>query len=192
MRTSTVTSNDASLGRQLTLAQFISTTSSTGRQRHLRQPADPARRRGPALRPADLRPGAIERLGHLPAPVGRRGRLRRQDRLGRLARRGAQRPLRWFVGRQAGDTGTTPTPTRPRRRAPRRRRRRRRPRRAGSPDSAALSKALKDAQAAYVEGEAALKRKGDFAAYGQAQAELKDALERAVEPRRRARRPPQP
>ena len=30
MRTSTVTSNDASLGRQLTLAQFISTTSSTG------------------------------------------------------------------------------------------------------------------------------------------------------------------
>ena len=44
---------------------------------------------------------------------------------------------------------------------------------------AALSKALKDAQAAYVQGEAAL-RKGDFAAYGQAQAELKDALQRAV------------
>ncbi len=30
MRTSSVTSNDASLGRQLTLAQFISTTASTG------------------------------------------------------------------------------------------------------------------------------------------------------------------
>ncbi len=51
---------------------------------------------------------------------------------------------------------------------------------AGSADSAALSKALKDAQAAYVKGEAAL-RKGDFAAYGQAQAELKDALQRAVD-----------
>jgi len=51
---------------------------------------------------------------------------------------------------------------------------------AGTPNAAALSKALKDAEAAYSEGEAALKA-GDFAAYGQAQAKLKEALKRAVD-----------
>jgi len=50
----------------------------------------------------------------------------------------------------------------------------------GTPDAAALDRALKDAEAAYAEGEAALKR-GDFSAYGAAQAKLKDALERAVD-----------
>ena len=50
----------------------------------------------------------------------------------------------------------------------------------GTPNSAALTQALKDAESAYSEGEAALKR-GDFAAYGQAQTKLKDALKRAVE-----------
>ncbi|WP_343992014.1 UPF0182 family protein [Terrabacter terrae] len=88
-------------------------------------------------------------------------------------------------GAAAGDTGTTPVPpptpgstatptptpgstatTKP---AP-----------PGTPNAAALSKALKDAETAYAQGEAALKN-GDFAAYGQAQAKLKDALKRAVE-----------
>ena len=43
-----------------------------------------------------------------------------------------------------------------------------------------LSEALKDADQAYKDGQAALK-KGDFAAYGKAQDRLKDALSRAVE-----------
>ena len=89
--------------------------------------------------------------------------------------------------RSAGDTGTntpaTPTP------APRARRRTTptpsgtataAPSPTGTPDAAALAQALKDAEAAYAEGEAALKR-GDFAAYGQAQTKLKDALARAVD-----------
>ena len=50
----------------------------------------------------------------------------------------------------------------------------------GTPNAAALAQALKDAEAAYAEGEAALKR-GDFSAYGAAQTKLKDALERAVD-----------
>ncbi|GAA2492401.1 UPF0182 family protein [Terrabacter carboxydivorans] len=50
----------------------------------------------------------------------------------------------------------------------------------GTPNAAALSQALKDAETAYADGEAALKR-GDFAAYGQAQTKLKDALKRAVD-----------
>lgn len=48
------------------------------------------------------------------------------------------------------------------------------------PNEAALAQALKDAEAAYAQGEAALKA-GDFAAYGQAQDRLKEALKRAVE-----------
>jgi hypothetical protein len=87
-------------------------------------------------------------------------------------------------GAQAGDTGTTtpvtPTPTpspgtgtqkpttSPTTSGP-----------TGTPNAAALAKALSDAEAAYAEGEAALKR-GDFAAYGEAQNKLKDALRRAV------------
>jgi uncharacterized membrane protein (UPF0182 family) len=43
-----------------------------------------------------------------------------------------------------------------------------------------LKQALADAQAAYAAGEAAL-REGDFGAYGRAQAQLKDALERAAD-----------
>ena len=50
----------------------------------------------------------------------------------------------------------------------------------GTPNEAALAAALKEAQTAYTDGEAALKR-GDFAAYGEAQTKLKAALERAVQ-----------
>lgn len=44
---------------------------------------------------------------------------------------------------------------------------------------AALKKAIADAQKAYSEGEAALKEQ-DWAAYGKAQADLQDALQRAA------------
>lgn len=44
---------------------------------------------------------------------------------------------------------------------------------------AALKKAIADAQKAYSEGEAALKDQ-DWAAYGKAQADLQDALQRAA------------
>lgn len=181
MRTSTVTSNDASLGRQLTLAQFISTTSSTGASvifgNQLTLPVGggllyvqpiyvQARSTGsgtyPRLSAVAVAFGdKIAWAGSLDAALN--------DLFGGSS------------GAQAGDTGTTPTPTpvpggtptpTPSGTAT--------PPPAGSADSAALSKALKDAQAAYVKGEAAL-RKGDFAAYGQAQAELKDALQRAVD-----------
>jgi hypothetical protein len=74
-------------------------------------------------------------------------------------------------GATAGDSGSsgspttpgpTPSPTTP------------------SPsDSAALAQALRDIQAAYDEGRAAL-AKGDFAAYGEAQKKLDDAIQRAV------------
>ena len=179
MRTSTVTSNDASLGRQLTLAQFISTTSSTGASvifgNQLTLPVGggllyvqpiyvQARSTGsgtyPRLSAVAVAFGdKIAWAGSLDAALN--------DLFGGSS------------GAQAGDNGTTPTPTpggtptpTPSGTAT--------PPPAGSADSAALSKALKDAQAAYVKGEAAL-RKGDFAAYGQAQAELKDALQRAVD-----------
>ncbi|MGO4603297.1 UPF0182 family membrane protein [Terrabacter sp. 2YAF2] len=181
MRTSTVTSNDASLGRQLTLAQFISTTSSTGASvifgNQLTLPVGggllyvqpiyvQARSTGsgtyPRLSAVAVAFGdKIAWAGSLDAALN--------DLFGGSS------------GAQAGDTGTTPTPApvpggtptpTPSGTAT--------PPPAGSADSAALSKALKDAQAAYVQGEAAL-RKGDFAAYGQAQAELKDALQRAVD-----------
>jgi uncharacterized membrane protein (UPF0182 family) len=46
-------------------------------------------------------------------------------------------------------------------------------------DAAALTKALADIQAAYDAGQKAL-RAGDFAAYGQAQKDLNDAIQRAV------------
>lgn len=182
MRTSTVTSNDASLGRQLTLAQFISTTSSTGASvifgNQLTLPVGggllyvqpiyvQARSTGsgtyPRLSAVAVAFGdKIAWAGSLDAALN--------DLFGGSS------------GAQAGDTGTTPTPVptptgtatptpTPSGTAT--------PAPTGTPDAAALSKALKDAQAAYVKGEAAL-RKGDFAAYGQAQSELKSALERAV------------
>ena len=188
MRTSAVTSNDASLGRQLTLAQFISTTSSTGANvifgNQLTLPVGggllyvqpiyvQARSTGsgtyPRLSAVAVAFGdKIAWAGSLDAALN--------DLFGGSS------------GAQAGDTGTsapttptTPTPTTPTpggtatpspttsSPAP-----------GGTPDAAALSKALKDAQAAYIEGEAALRR-GDFAAYGAAQAKLRNALERAVE-----------
>ncbi len=71
-------------------------------------------------------------------------------------------------GATAGDSGSTP-PTTP----------------GGTPttpppaDSAALAKALADIQAAYDAGQKALKA-GDFAAYGTAQKQLSEAIQRAV------------
>jgi uncharacterized membrane protein (UPF0182 family) len=53
------------------------------------------------------------------------------------------------------------------------------PGRPGPTDQAALAKALADIQAAYEDGQEAL-RKGDFAAYGEAQKRLQDAIGRAV------------
>ncbi|MDF2093464.1 UPF0182 family protein [Knoellia sp. 3-2P3] len=69
-------------------------------------------------------------------------------------------------GAEAGDTGSGsgPTPTKPP---------------TGS-DAAALAQALEDIQAAYDDGREALKN-GDFAAYGEAQKRLDDAIQRAVE-----------
>ena len=75
---------------------------SSSRRRHCRgprspwQPAHAAGRRWGALRPADLRAGLGSR--RLPAPVRGSRRLRREDRLGWVARRGTQRPLRRRVG----------------------------------------------------------------------------------------------
>lgn len=75
-------------------------------------------------------------------------------------------------GATAGDSGSTPTPTTP----------------GGTPttpttpaptDAAALAKALADIQAAYDAGQRALKA-GDFAAYGTAQKQLNEAIQRAV------------
>jgi uncharacterized membrane protein (UPF0182 family) len=73
-------------------------------------------------------------------------------------------------GATAGDSGSTPTtPQTP----------------GGTPttppaaDSAALAKALADIQAAYDAGQKALKA-GDFAAYGTAQKQLSEAIQRAV------------
>lgn len=71
-------------------------------------------------------------------------------------------------GATAGDSGSTPpttpggTPTTP-----------------PAADSAALAKALADIQAAYDAGQKALKA-GDFAAYGTAQKQLSEAIQRAV------------
>ena len=67
-------------------------------------------------------------------------------------------------GTGTGGTGGTPTPT---------------PTTPSAGDAAALAKALADLQAAYADGQAALK-KGDFTAYGEAQKKLDDAIKRAV------------
>ena len=75
-------------------------------------------------------------------------------------------------GATAGDSGSSPTKpgTKPT------------PGTTPSPgtDAAALAQALKDLQAAFDDGQKALKN-GDFAAYGQAQKRLDDAIRRAVE-----------
>ena len=83
-------------------------------------------------------------------------------------------------GATAGDSGSSTTPTpgvtpKPGTTTP------------PATDAAALAQALRDIQAAYDEGRAAL-AKGDFAAYGEAQKKLDEAIKRAVaRPRRAAR-----
>ncbi|MGO4598271.1 UPF0182 family membrane protein [Terrabacter sp. 2RAF25] len=183
MRTSAVTSNDASLGRQLTLAQFISTTSSTGASvifgNQLTLPVGggllyvqpiyvQARSSGS---------GTYPRLSAVAVAFG--------DKIawaGSLD--AALNDLFGGSGVQAGDNGTgtppTSTPTPGTTGTPSQTPTGTATSQAGTPNAPALTKALSDAEAAYAEGEAALKR-GDFAAYGQAQTKLKDALKRAVD-----------
>lgn len=190
MRTSAVTSNDASLGRQLTLAQFISTTSSTGavvmfgNQLTLPVGGGLLYVQPIYVQARSSGSGTYPRLSAVAVAFGDKiawaGSL--DNALNEL--------FGGSSGASAGDNGTgtpstppptatptpggtaTPTPSRTSGPTP--------PPQTGTPSSGALSQALKDAEAAYAEGEAALKR-GDFAAYGQAQAKLKDALKRAVE-----------
>ncbi|MHA3834346.1 UPF0182 family membrane protein [Terrabacter sp. AAH1] len=179
MRTSTVTSNDASLGRQLTLAQFISTTSSTGASvifgNQLTLPVG-----GGLLyvQPIYVRAqssgsGTYPRLSAVAVAFG--------DKIAWAGSLDAALNdlFGGSSGAQAGDNGTTPTPPAPTP-TPTQTGTPTAPPATGAPNAAALSKALQDAEAAYAEGEAALKR-GDFAAYGQAQTKLKDALKRAVD-----------
>lgn len=183
MRTSAVTSNDASLGRQLTLAQFISTTSSSGASvifgNQLTLPVGggllyvqpiyvQARSSGS---------GTYPRLSAVAVAFG--------DKIawaGSLD--AALNDLFGGSGVQAGDNGTgtppTSTPTPGSTGKPSQTPTGTATSQAGTPNAPALTKALSDAEAAYAEGEAALKR-GDFAAYGQAQTKLKDALKRAVD-----------
>ena len=157
----------------LTLSQFLNNARQQGSRGHPGQPADPARRWRAALRAADLR----QRQQHvgLPAVAGHGGGVRRQAGLVRHPRRRAGRPVRRQLRRHApatpgrrrppppttgGDTPTTPTTPPP-------------------ADAAALAKALADIQAAYDAGQKALKA-GDFAAYGTAQKQLNEAIQRAV------------
>jgi hypothetical protein len=194
MRTSSTTSNDASLGRQLTLAQFISTTSSNGANvifgNQLTLPVgggllyvqpiyvQAARASGSGSFPklnavAVAFGGKIAWAGSLDAALndlfgGESGASAGDTGTGTPSTPGAGGP---------GGTGGTPTPTGTSTSTPSPTTTRPAP--PGTPNAAALAQALKDAEAAYAEGEAALKR-GDFAAYGQAQARLKQALERAV------------
>ena len=157
-------------GVHATLTQFLNTEPAAGVSGDDGQPADPARRWRPALRAADLRPRQRQ-LG-LPAVAGHRGgfgdKLAWSDTL-----TGALDGL--FGGNSgatAGDSGSSPTKpgTKPT------------PGTTPSPgtDAAALAQALKDLQAAFDDGQKALKD-GDFAAYGQAQKRLDDAIRRAVE-----------
>jgi uncharacterized membrane protein (UPF0182 family) len=185
MRTSSTTSNDASLGRQLTLAQFISTTSSNGAAvtfgNQLTLPVG-----GGLLyvqpiyvQARSTGTGTFPKLNAVAVAFG--------DKIAWAGSLDAalNELFGGSSGASAGDTGTnTPvapgsgasgTPSNgptapPTSSAPV----------TGTPNAAALAQALKDAESAYAEGEAALKR-GDFAAYGQAQQKLKDALARAVE-----------
>ena len=188
MRTSPVSSKDPQL--TLTLAQFISTTQSTGAStvtfgNQLTLPVGGGLLYVQPIYVQARSSGSYPRLNAVAVAFGDKiawaGSL--DDALNDL--------FGGSSGAQAGDTGattpetpapgTTPTPTpsattgastttaKPTTPAP-----------TGTPNAAALAKALKDAQAAYAEGEAALKA-GDFAAYGAAQQKLKEALKRAVE-----------
>ena len=182
MRTSTVTSNDASLGRQLTLAQFISTTSSTGASvifgNQLTLPVG-----GGLLYVQPIYVQARStRFGHLPAtrrpwrsPSATRspGRARstRRSTTSSAVRR-AHRPA---------TPGRHPAPT---------------PAPGGDADADTVGHrdaapgrhpgrggAVEGAQGrpgGLRQGGGGSASKGDFAAYGQAQAKLKEALERAV------------
>ena len=80
---------------------------------------------------------------------------------------GANTPSTPATGGAGGSPTPTPTPTTST------------PAPTGTPDAAALAQAIKDAEAAFNDGQAALKR-GDFAAYGQAQTRLEQALQRAA------------
>ncbi|EWT00320.1 membrane protein [Intrasporangium oryzae NRRL B-24470] len=184
MRTAAVSSKDPQLS-QLTLAQFISTTQSQGAAtvtfgNQLTLPVGGGLLYVQPIYVQAKSGGSYPRLSAVAVAFGDKiawaGSL--DDALNDL--------FGGSSGAQAGDTGaTTPTspapgtPTTPTTPTPGPTATPS-PGATGTPNAAALAQALKDAQAAYAEGEAALKR-GDFAAYGQAQTKLKNALERAVE-----------
>ncbi|HET7399625.1 MAG TPA: UPF0182 family protein [Intrasporangium sp.] len=186
MRTSPVSSKDPEL--TLTLAQFISTTQSQGATvtfgNQLTLPVGGGLLYVQPIYVQAKASGGYPRLSAVAVAFGDKiawaGSL--DDALNDL--------FGGSSGAQAGDTGaatpdtptpgstptpgTTPTPSptpssgvRPA------------PTASATPDVAALRKALADAQAAYAEGQTALKS-GDFAAYGAAQDKLRDALRRAV------------
>ena len=187
MRTSPVSSKDPQL--TLTLAQFISTTQSTGAStvtfgNQLTLPVGGGLLYVQPIYVQARASGSYPRLNAVAVAFGDKiawaGSL--DDALNDL--------FGGSSGAQAGDTGTTtpetpapgtgtpgstPTPT-PTTSAPTTSA----PAPSGTPNASALSQALRDAEAAYAEGEAALKA-GDFAAYGAAQEKLKAALKRAVE-----------
>lgn len=188
MRTSPISSKDPQL--TLTLAQFISTTQSTGAStvtfgNQLTLPVGGGLLYVQPIYVQARAGGSYPRLNAVAVAFGDKiawaGSL--DDALNDL--------FGGSSGAQAGDTGTTtpdapetptpstpgatPTPTTPTTPAPTQSR----PAPTGTPDAAALARALEDAEAAYAEGQAALKA-GDFAAYGVAQEKLKDAIERAI------------
>ncbi|MDN5796726.1 MAG: UPF0182 family protein [Intrasporangium sp.] len=177
MRTSGQTSKDASLGG-LTLAQFITTTGSQGAStvifgNQLTLPVGGGLLYVQPIYVQAKASGSYPLLSAIAVSFG--AKIAWASSLD-----GALNDLfGGSSGAEAGDTGavsppnpatptggatTTPTP---------------KPTTTGTPDQVALAAALKDAEAAYTAGEEALKR-GDFAAYGEAQAKLKSALERAV------------
>jgi uncharacterized membrane protein (UPF0182 family) len=190
MRTSPISSKDPQL--TLTLAQFISTTQSTGAStvtfgNQLTLPVGGGLLYVQPIYVQARAGGSYPRLNAVAVAFGDKiawaGSL--DDALNDL--------FGGSSGAQAGDTGTTTpeaptpgtgtpgatptpgataTPTTPAPTATT-------PAPTGTPDAAALARALADAEAAYAEGQAALKA-GDFAAYGVAQEKLKDAIERAI------------
>ncbi len=189
MRTSPISSKDPQL--TLTLAQFISTTQSTGAStvtfgNQLTLPVGGGLLYVQPIYVQARASGSYPRLNAVAVAFGDKiawaGSL--DDALNDL--------FGGSSGAQAGDTGTTtpetpagegetpgatPTPgaTTPTTPAPSETT----PAPTGTPDAGALAQALADAEAAYEEGQAALQA-GDFAAYGAAQEKLKDAIERAI------------
>jgi hypothetical protein len=185
MRTSPVSSKDPQL--TLTLAQFISTTQSTGAStvtfgNQLTLPVGGGLLYVQPIYVQARAGGSYPRLNAVAVAFGDKiawaGSL--DDALNDL--------FGGSSGAQAGDTGTTTpetptTPTTPSTGTPGATSTptssATTPAPTGTSNAAALAQALKDAEAAYAEGEAALKA-GDFAAYGAAQEKLKAALERAI------------